>query len=116
MKQILIIISFGILTVARLAQAQSYDEVAKKCTTNFQEGLINIPTDSLDKVFGVRLDKLRECFIGLKFPDFSLTSIDGKQFQLSELKGKVIMLNFWFIACAPCVAEMPLLNQLVEEY
>lgn len=116
MRQTLLIIILTILTLTGFAQTQSYGDVAIKCTTNFQEGLTNIPADSLDKVFGERLSKLRECFIGLKFPDFSLTSIEGKRYQLSDLKGKVIMLNFWFIGCAPCVAEMPLLNQLAEEY
>jgi peroxiredoxin len=53
---------------------------------------------------------------GFAIPYFSLTSIDGELYRLSELKGRVIMLNFWFIDCASCVDEIPLLNQLTEEY
>jgi peroxiredoxin len=49
-------------------------------------------------------------------PAFNLTSIDGKKFELSSLRGKVIVLNFWFTGCAPCVEEMPKLNSLVDEF
>jgi peroxiredoxin len=47
---------------------------------------------------------------------FSVTDINGKAFSLDELKGKVLVLNFWFIECKPCVSEMPELNKLVEKY
>ena len=49
-------------------------------------------------------------------PAFNLTSIDGKNFESSSLRGKVVVLNFWFTGCAPCVEEMPKLNSLVDEF
>jgi len=49
-------------------------------------------------------------------PAFSVTTLDGKEFDLSSLRGKVVVLNFWFIACSPCVAEIPDLNKLVAEF
>lgn len=49
-------------------------------------------------------------------PSFTATDIHGKTYALEELKGKVVVLNFWFTACKPCVMEMPELNQLVEKY
>jgi thiol-disulfide isomerase/thioredoxin len=49
-------------------------------------------------------------------PVFSVTGLDGKKYDLAELKGKVVVLNFWFIGCAPCRVEMPALNKLVQEY
>lgn len=116
MRKILTTILLTIFAFVNYAQNQSYDEAARNCTFTFQDGLDKIPADSVDKVVGERLANLRECFIGLKFPNFTLTSIDGTQYKLSDLRGKVILLNFWFIACSPCVAEMPLLNELVEEY
>src|SRR5271157_1487171 len=54
--------------------------------------------------------------IGCKIPDFVVKTIDGKTLSTSELKGKVIVLNFWFATCAPCVAEIPALNKLEKEY
>ena len=53
---------------------------------------------------------------GEKALDFIVTDLKGKTIKLSELKGKVVVLNFWFTKCGPCVVEMPKLNELVEEY
>jgi peroxiredoxin len=53
---------------------------------------------------------------GKEAAKFSVIDINGKTFSLEELKGKVIVLNFWFIECKPCVMEMPELNKLVEKY
>jgi thiol-disulfide isomerase/thioredoxin len=47
---------------------------------------------------------------------FSGTALSGKQYDSAALRGKVVVLNFWFIGCAPCKAEMPGLNQLVAEF
>jgi peroxiredoxin len=49
-------------------------------------------------------------------PDFAVQALDGNDLKLSELKGKAVVLNFWFIGCAPCRVEMPGLNSLVEEF
>ncbi|MDQ1409780.1 MAG: hypothetical protein QOJ41_1515 [Acidobacteriaceae bacterium] len=46
--------------------------------------------------------------------DFSLT-LGGKPEHLSDLKGKVVVLNFWATWCPPCVEETPALNRL-EKY
>jgi peroxiredoxin len=40
------------------------------------------------------------------------TEIGGKQGHLSDLRGKVVVLNFWATWCAPCVEETPALNKL----
>jgi peroxiredoxin len=47
---------------------------------------------------------------------FNVTSLDGKSLNLSALRGKIVVLNFWFIGCAPCRAEIPGLNELVREF
>lgn len=47
---------------------------------------------------------------------FSGASLDGNKLDLTALKGKVVVLNFWFIGCGPCRAEIPGLNQLVKEF
>ncbi len=49
-------------------------------------------------------------------PDFSLTAVDGSQVKLSDLRGKVVLVNFWATWCPPCKAEMPDLNALQQEY
>jgi peroxiredoxin len=49
-------------------------------------------------------------------PDFEVKTLEGESLKLSALRGKVVVLNFWFIGCAPCRVEMPGLNTLTEEF
>jgi len=49
-------------------------------------------------------------------PDFALKSHSGENIRLSELRGEVVMINFWASWCGPCRQEMPLLDQLYTEY
>lgn len=48
--------------------------------------------------------------------DMPLLTMDGKKANLSEFKGDVIFLNFWATWCPPCIAEMPNIQSLYEEY
>jgi peroxiredoxin len=45
-------------------------------------------------------------------PSFNVKDIYGKSFSSEELKGKIIVLNFWFVECKPCISEIPDLNEL----
>lgn len=49
-------------------------------------------------------------------PEFSLPSRNGDSVSLQELKGQVVMLNFWASWCGPCRQEMPLLDQMHRRY
>ena len=49
--------------------------------------------------------------LDLKFKDQN-----GKTIALNELKGKVVFLNFWATWCPPCLAEMPSINKLYQQY
>lgn len=56
---------------------------------------------------------------GERLPEFTttpLTTIDGKQLGQRDLQGKVVMVNFWATSCTSCVAEMPHLKQLYQDY
>jgi peroxiredoxin len=49
-------------------------------------------------------------------PDFTLTDANGQSVTLSDLRGQVIMINFWASWCGPCRQEMPLLEQIHQRY
>ena len=49
-------------------------------------------------------------------PEFTLPARDGGKLSLSELKGQVVMINFWATWCGPCRQEMPLLQQIQAKY
>lgn len=49
-------------------------------------------------------------------PNFTLTSLSGKEITLEKLRGKVVVLNLWATWCAPCRLEMPSMETLYEEF
>ncbi|MFE5428785.1 TlpA disulfide reductase family protein [Peribacillus simplex] len=60
-------------------------------------------------------DALGGLEIGAKAPDFSLKTLDGKQVELSDYKGKKVMLNFWATWCPPCKKEMPDMEKYAQQ-
>lgn len=53
---------------------------------------------------------------GKSFSHFKTTDINGNKIDTKRLAGKIIVLNFWFIDCRPCIMEMPELNKLADSY
>jgi peroxiredoxin len=54
--------------------------------------------------------------VGNPAPDFSLATLDGKTIQLSSLRGKPVVVNFWASWCHFCVGEAPDLQALYQQY
>ena len=48
--------------------------------------------------------------------EFHVKALDGTELDLAALRGKVVVLNFWSLGCAPCRAEIPQLNRLVTDF
>lgn len=54
--------------------------------------------------------------IGENAPDFKMTDINGNIISSENTKGKIVVLNFWFTSCKPCIDEIPSLNKVYEKY
>ncbi len=58
----------------------------------------------------------RAKFLGKPAADFETTGIDGKKVKLADLRGKVVVLDFWYRGCGWCIKAMPQMNQLAEDF
>ncbi|GAB3533012.1 TlpA disulfide reductase family protein [Pontibacter brevis] len=93
--------------LAAQASGQAYQEQYAKCSEPFVNGENLTP--------GLVAD-FNECMVGAEAPNFKVTTLDGTVVELTKLKDKVVVLNFWSTTCKPCIEEMPALNELVRSY
>lgn len=49
-------------------------------------------------------------------PALSFSDMQGPSYTLDSLKGQVVVMSYWFTDCAPCVQEVPILNQIVDKF
>jgi peroxiredoxin len=89
-----IIASVALLSLITVAIVQAMDNESKE-------------NDEKDALGGLK--------IGAKAPNFSLKTLDGKQVELSDYKGKKVMLNFWATWCPPCKKEMPDMEKYTQQ-
>ena len=54
--------------------------------------------------------------VGTRAPEWSLSTLSGDMVRLADLKGKVVLLDFFYKSCAPCCAALPTLQRLHEKY
>lgn len=62
------------------------------------------------------LKKADNVAAGKPAPDFTLKDLDGKNVNLSQFKGKVVLVNFWATWCDPCRVEIPWLIEMQQKY
>lgn len=67
-------------------------------------------------MIGLPLAGVQAAAVTESAPDFVLKSQSGDNLRLSELRGQVVMINFWASWCGPCRQEMPLLDKLHQRY
>jgi len=54
--------------------------------------------------------------IGSRLPDFSVKDLQGREISSADLRGKVVLIDFWATWCQPCKKEMPGYQKLVDRY
>jgi len=57
-----------------------------------------------------------EVKVGFSAPNFSMTTLDGRTVQLSDLRGQNVLINYWVTWCDPCIEELGFLDQIGQEY
>jgi thiol-disulfide isomerase/thioredoxin len=98
--------------------------LANNETVVFRVGTIYVSTESIDinsaKITMKRNSREEYKRIELRtseeVPDFSYTDFRSKKHSLSELRGKYVLLYFWFSQCAPCRADLPYLKSAYKKY
>ena len=53
---------------------------------------------------------------GRSAPDLAMTTTDGAMLQLSEFRGRAVILDYWATWCGPCVREIPHLQKVADEF
>lgn len=68
------------------------------------------------KEIGERIALLKKLAPGSSAPEFELTTPDGKNLALKDLRGHIVLIDFWASWCGPCIDEMPNVKALYEKY
>ena len=84
----------------------TYEEGIKKCEEQRDSMQLINPKIILISHF--------DCLVGSKIPSIKSRSLTGKEIDSKYFSGKSGVINFWFEGCPPCVAEIPILNRIVD--
>ncbi len=68
------------------------------------------------EVSPVKVKPKNSILVNTPAPDFSFQTLNNKTIGLSDLKGKVVLLDFWAIWCAPCVANLPDIKKIYNQH
>ncbi len=91
------------------ASGEYFDELAGRLQ---QEG----KKSRLALLFIQRVNKEKMGLPGVAAPDFELKNLKGEVVKLSDLRGKLVILDFWATWCGPCLMSFPGMKQAMEKY
>lgn len=101
------VFSLGLLAIAGCSSDSEYAESTPEVTPESAGSETSAPAEAAAVVAVGK---------GHPAPDFNLNKINGGQLQLSSLRGKIVLVDFWDTWCPPCRKALPHLQELSETY
>lgn len=101
-----------LLLLPVLVQSQTFADEMTRCGEEFHARFARTESQNILQAYR----ELGRCVEGHQLPDFLVTDLSGKTYTHADLTGKVVWLNFWFIACPPCQAELPIIEEIYQQY
>lgn len=112
-----------LLLTACLTCSASYGQADGPCWEYFRNRAADFEyrmavTENTDRWFSLMdgYKALLQELVGCPMLPFRGTSVQGKVIDSKQLAGKIVVMNFMYIGCRPCIAELPALNRLAREY
>ena len=112
-KAINLIFCLCLLGIACNKPRETYENRVQSCLENAK--LLEFEIEGSDKK-GMSHNVEPECLLGVKLPNFKTSDINKNPISFDKIIGKINVINFWFIKCAPCIKEIPELNTLAQKY
>ena len=117
----LILLFLSLTLSAQIKLDPSYNYIKEGKSISYSKGIKLL--QSGDYVADIS-DELKQVVIrqpasldrGDIFPFEEMMDIDGNVITKEDLAGKVVVINFWFTGCRPCIMEMPELNEVVARF
>ena len=91
-------------------------KTAYTSVNNTVAGFDSVLNVAKDEMKAAMIEKLNKEKLDRPAIDFALESLDGSTVKLSDLKGKVVVLDFWATWCGPCLASFPSLQKVYDKY
>ena len=91
-------------------------EVAKSFLIGGQAYKLAHVSATGDQLVIERSDQTVALAVGFEMPNVTVTRLDSSAIELTALRGKPVVINWWTTFCPPCITEIPELNELVEKY